>query len=126
MSKSIRFVRRGINGRIRQNFNWDAIRSHASVVHITAAEIIPLDPNIPPNLKDAGEPDQNFRYHLGDINVWVSNVSPHCNDHFIDEVGGVEFIINVDGPEGIGGAFSGIDVAITITVEDNYPVEVIE
>ena len=127
MSKSIRFVQRGVKGRIRQNFNWDAIRSHASVVHITAAQIMPLDPNIPPLLREAGEPSQNFRYNLGDANVWVSNVSPHCNDHFKDEVGGVEFILNVEGPSGIPGLnFSGIDVAITITVEDNFPVQVIE
>jgi len=127
MSKSIRFVHRGVKGSVRQNFNWDAIRSHASVVHITAAQIIPLDPNIPPLFREAGEPSQNFRYHLGDAKVWVSNVSPHFNDHFKDEVGGVEFILNVEAPGGIPGlTFSGIDVAITITVEDNFPVQVIE
>jgi len=56
-------------------------------------------------------------YNLGDANVWVSNVSPHFNDHFNGEPGGVEFIVNVDFP-------SPIDVAVTITVEDQTPVEV--
>ncbi len=117
MSQSIRFVRRGVHGRIRQNFNFPAIRSNTAVVNITASEIIPLDPNVPPFFKEAGDPGQNFRYHLGDANVWVSNISPHLQDHFDGEPGGVEFIINVDFP-------SPIDVAITITVEDGFPVEI--
>jgi hypothetical protein len=80
MSQSFRFVKRGVAGRVRQNFNTTAIRSRDSVVHITAAEIKP-------------------------------------QDHFDGEGGGVEFILNVDFP-------SPIDVAITITVEDNFPVEI--
>jgi hypothetical protein len=38
-------------------------------------------------------------------------------DQFNGESGGVEFILNVD-------SASPIDVAVTITVEDNFPVEV--
>lgn len=119
MSQSIRFVRRGVRGRVRQNFNFSGIKSSASVVHITAAEVIPLASpgEVPPRLKLPGEPDQNFRYNLGDANVWVSNISPHLQDHFDGEPAGVEFILNVDFP-------SPIDVAITITVEDNFPVEI--
>src|SRR5262249_27775890 len=111
-----RFVQRGVHGRVRQNFNTPAIRSSASVVHITAAEVIPPAPpsEVPPRFKLPGEPDQNFRYNLGDANVWISNISPHLQDHFDGEPAGVEFILNVDFP-------SPIDVAITITVEDNFP-----
>jgi hypothetical protein len=117
MSQSIRYVVRGVHGRVRSNFNWPAIRSRTSVVHITAAEIKPFDPNIPPVFKLPGEPDQNFRYWLGDANVWVSNISPHKQDHFDGEPSGVEFILHVDWP-------SPLDVAVTITVEDNFPAEV--
>ncbi len=117
MSQSFRIVRRGVRGRVRQNFNTSAIRSHASVVHITAGEIIPPDPTVQGLFGQAGEPGQNFRYNLGDANVWVSNISPHASDHFDGEPPGVEFILNVDFP-------SPIDVAITITVEDNFPLEI--
>jgi hypothetical protein len=117
LSKSIRFVKRGVRLRNRENFNTDIIRSGTSVVNITAAEIRPIDPNVNPRLKLAGEPDQNFIYNLGDANVWVSNVSPHLQDHFNGEPAGVEFILNVEFP-------SPIDVAITITVEDDFPIEV--
>jgi hypothetical protein len=117
MSQSIRFVKRGVHGRIRENFNTPLIKSSSSVVHITASEIKSPDPNVPPAFKDAGDPGQNFIYHLGDANVWVSNVSPHRQDHFDGEPGGVEFILNVDFP-------SPIDVAVTLTVEDNFPIEI--
>lgn len=117
MSQSIRTVQRGVHGRIRSNYDWGAIRSRSSVVHITAAEIKPPDPNVPPALREAGDPGQNFVYNLGDANVWVSNVSPHRQDHFDGEPGGVEFILNVDYP-------TPINVAITITVEDGFPVAI--
>jgi hypothetical protein len=107
----------GARGRVRQNFNTDAIKSHASVVHITAGEIKPIDPNVPPEFRQPGEPDQNFIYNLGDANVWISNISPHRQDHFNGEPSGVEFILNVDFP-------SPINVAVTITVEDNFPREI--
>jgi hypothetical protein len=98
MSQSIRFVRRGVHGRVRENFNFSAIKSRASAVQISAAEIKPPDPSVQGDLKEVGEPDQNFIYHLGDANVWVSNISPHKQDHFNGEPGGVEFILNVDFP----------------------------
>lgn len=115
MAQSIRFVRRGVQGRVRQNFNWPAIRSRQSVVTITAGEVQPSGSSevLGPN----GLTTQDFMYHLGDANVWVSNVSPHFNDHFGGEPGGVEFILNVDFPRPI-------DVAVTITVEDQTPVEI--
>ena len=117
MSQSFRHVIRGVRGRVRANFNTSAIKSSTSVVYITAAEIKPPDPNVPPLFKEAGDPGQNFIYHLGDANVWVSNVSPHRQDHFDGEPGGVEYILNVDFP-------SPIDVAVTITVDDAFPVSV--
>jgi|GEM_PF-883660 len=117
MAQSVRFVRRGVRGRVRQNFNFPAISSNTKVIHITAGEVKLRDPNVPPSLREAGDPGQNFIYNLGDANVWVSNISPHNQDHFVGEPGGVEFILNVDFP-------SPIDVAITITVEDGFPVEI--
>jgi hypothetical protein len=87
--------------------------SARSVVHITAAEVkfgttqVHQDP--PPRAQD-------FYYHLGDASVWVSNIGPHRNE-FIGAVGGVEYHLHVDFD-------SPIDVAITITVEDDLPLEI--
>jgi hypothetical protein len=53
-----------------------------------------------------GGAGQDFAYHLGDADIWVSNVSPHA--------GGVEFILHVDWPEPL-------NVAVTISVEDDDP-----
>ena len=115
MAQSFRHVIRGVSGRVRANFNWPAIKSGASVVHITAAEIGPPDPNVGGRFPEPGEPPQNFRYVIGDANVWVSNISPHLQDNFNGEPPGVGYILNVDWP-------SPIDVAVTITVEDDFPV----
>ncbi len=57
---------------------------------------------VPVNMQDV------FVYHLGDANVWVSNISPHA--------GGVEYILHVDWNEPL-------PVAVTITLESNPPVE---
>jgi len=113
MSKSIRFVRRGVKGRVRQNFNWPVIKSAQAVVHITAGEVKPGSPSI----VLGGHAEQDFIYHLGDADVWVSNISPHFNSQFPGEPGGVEFILHVD-------FNSPIDVGITITVEDDAPLEI--
>ncbi len=115
MSQSFRHVLHGVSGRVRANFNTPAIKSNTAVVIITAGEITRPDPGITPLFRDAGDPGQNFRYNLGAANVWVSNVSPHCNDHSQGEPGGVEYVLNVDFP-------TPIDVAVTITVEDGFPV----
>lgn len=125
MSQSFRHVIRRVHGRFRANFNTDAIKSTGSVVNITAAEIKPrdlaivpvTDPAFSPIFGVPNPPPQNFIYHLGDANVWVTNVSPHGpNNHFVNEGGGVEYILNVDFP-------NPIDVAVTITVEDAFPVQ---
>lgn len=111
MARSIRFVRRGVQGRVRQNFNWPGVITARSVVHISAAEVAFGTTQAQPT-----PPTQNFHYHLGAANVWISNIGPHKNA-FTDDPGGVEFHINVDWP-------SPLDVAVTITVEDELPVEI--
>jgi hypothetical protein len=112
MSTSVRFVRRGVQGTVRQNFNMpNIIKSAQAVVHMSAGEI-----SQGPRTQ-VGNIAQDFIYNLGSAPVWVSNVSPHFNSHFGGEVGGVEFLLHVDHNRPI-------DVAITITVEDNTPVEI--
>lgn len=111
MARSIRFVRRGIQGRVRQNFNWPGVITARSVVHVSAAEV-----KFGTTQAQQVPPIQNFHYHLGAANVWVSNIGPHRNE-FGDDPGGVEFHINVDWP-------APLDVAVTITVEDELPVEI--
>ncbi len=112
MGKSIRYVRRGVKGRSRQNFNIPGlIKSRQAVVHITAGEVIPGAPSVVVGA------EQDFMYNLGDADIWVSNISPHFNDHFNGELGGVEFILHVNWD-------SPLDVGITITVEDDTPIEI--
>jgi hypothetical protein len=112
MSTSVRFVRRGVHGVSRSNFNLpNIIKSAQAVVHITAGEIKP-GPRT-----QVGQVAQDFIYHVGDAAVWISNISPHFNSHFGGEVGGVEYLLHVDFP-------NPIDVAVTVTVEDQTPVEI--
>lgn len=112
MSKSIRFVRRRAQGRVRQNFNLPGIVNSAqAVVHVTAGEVT----QGPRTLVETVA--QDFIYNLGDADIWVSNISPHFNSHFGGEPGGVEFILHVNWD-------SPLDVGITITVEDQTPFEI--
>ena len=115
MATSYRHVLRGVHGRVRANFNLPGvIRSSQAVVHITAGEIVFTDrPSvvIGPNGQTV---TQNFRYNLGDADIWVTNISPHFNDHFEGEQGGVEYILHVNWD-------SPLDVAVTFTVEDTTP-----
>jgi hypothetical protein len=92
------------------------IKSAQAVVHITAGEIVPA--SMPSVVVGPGgtEVEQDFDYNLGDADVWVSDISPHFG-RFVGESGVVEFIVHVD----FG---SPIDVGITITVEDQTPIEV--
>jgi hypothetical protein len=71
----------------------------------------------PPSEVIGGAAEQDFMYVLGDADVWVSNVSPHFEQHFPGEEGGVEFILHVDWPDPL-------DVAFTITVEDLPPIDI--
>lgn len=115
MATSFRHVLRGVHGRVRGNFNLPGlIRSRQAVVTMTAGEISfngTTSEVIGPNGQLVS---QDFVYNLGDADVWVSNVSPHFNDHFEGEPGGVEYILHVDWD-------SPLDVAVTITVEDSTP-----
>ena len=97
MARSIRFIRRNVQGRVRQNFNWGPITQRSAVV-ITAAE-----------LGGGGRPN------LGAADVWVTNVGPH-NPEGGD--GGVEFHIHADWA-------SPIDVLVTISVLEDIEGEVI-
>jgi hypothetical protein len=110
MSQSIRWVLRGVHGRVRANFNWPIIGAR-SVVHISAGEV-----RFGTTQTNPAPPFQNFFYVLGDADVSVSNISPHRNE-FSGQPGGVRFILHVnwDAP---------LDVAVTITVEDSLPVEI--
>jgi hypothetical protein len=110
MSQSIRWVIRGIRGRVRANFNWPII-SARSVVHISAGEV-----RFGTTQANQHPPLQDFHYVLGDADVSVSNISPHRNE-FSGQPGGVSFILHVNWD-------SPLDVAVTITVEDNLPVEI--
>ena len=97
MARSIRFIRRNVQGRVRQNFNWGPITQRSAVV-ITAAE-----------LGDGGRP------HLGEANVWVTNVGPH-NPEGGD--GGVEFHIHTDW------TFP-LDILVTISVLEDIEGDVV-
>jgi hypothetical protein len=111
MASSIRYLIRGVNGRIRANFNWPGVISDRSVVHVTAGQVGFGGTEAHPT-----PPFQDFYYHLGDADIWISNISPHKND-FAGDPGGVSFILHV--------AWSTpLDVAVTITVEDSLPVEI--
>jgi hypothetical protein len=102
MARSIRIFygkELGLRGRCRMNFNWPPITA-LSVVNISAGEATDWE-----SAHLVG--GQLFNYILGDANVWVSNISPHQ--------GGVEFILNVDWP-------TPLNIAVTITVEDEAPI----
>jgi hypothetical protein len=115
MATSYRHVLRGKHGRIRGNFNLPGIiKSRQAVVNVTAGEITSA-PSSEVMSPDGKLVSQDFAYKLGDADVWVSNVSPHFNDHFEGEQGGVEYILHVNWD-------SPLDVAVTITVEDSTPI----
>ena len=100
MSRSIRLLYRSQQGRIRKNYNWDAITKRSAVI-ITAAEwAAGRDP-----VDDTGRP------LLGEANIYVTNIGPHDPE---GEAGGVEFYLHVDWG-------SPLHVQVTITVLD--PIE---
>lgn len=95
MAHSIRLLYRNMQGRCRINYNWGPITKRSAVL-VTAAEWV------------AGRDvyDETGRPHLGDADVWVSNIGPHDPE---GEAGGVEFILHVDWG-------SPLIVQVTITV----------
>lgn len=101
MARSIRLLYKNVRGRTRQNFNWEGLTESSAVV-ITAAEWkAGTDPfDSPPG-----------RPHLGEANVYVTNVGPHDPE---GGPGGVEFHLHVDWD-------SPLNVVVTIT--DLGPIE---
>ncbi|BFU92224.1 MAG: hypothetical protein NTAFB01_34110 [Nitrospira sp.] len=97
MARSIRVLYRGVQGRVRKNFNWPPINKNSAVV-ITAAEWSAATGSI------FGISDG--RPHLGEANVFVTNVGPHNPE---GDSGGVEFHLHVDWS-------SPLDVIVTISV----------
>lgn len=98
MARSIRFIRRGVQGRVRQNFNWAPIHQNSAVI-ITACEF-GFAGGI---FGTAGRP------RLAEADVFVTNIGPHDPE---GGDGGVEFHIHANWP-------TPIDVMVTITVLDD-------
>lgn len=103
MAHSTRILYRGVEGRVRRNFNWPQINLDSAVI-ITAAEFVPQFGGLGGGPKTLGRPN------LGDANVYVTNVGPHGVAGV--EAGGVEFHLHVD-------FNSPLDVVVTITVDDD-------
>jgi hypothetical protein len=113
MSRTIRYIKRGVKGRVKENFNWpDAIKSAKAIVNVTVGEIKAGTTTL-----STLPPIQDFYYILGDADVWVSNIGVHKNDFNREDPGGIGFIVHVDFDVPL-------DVAITITVEDYIPEEI--
>jgi len=97
MAKSIRLLYREMQGRVRCNYNWDWQRMcERSAVMVTAAEWHAGDD---PDDASPGRP------HLGEANVYVTNIGPHDAE---GGPGGVEFYLHVDSD-------MPLDVLVTIT-----------
>ena len=95
MARSIRVLYRGVQGRVRRNFNWPPINKNSAVV-ITAAEYA-LAGGV---FGAAGRP------LLGEASVYVTNIGPHDPE---GGAGGVEFHLHADWT-------SPLDVIVTISV----------
>jgi hypothetical protein len=103
MARSIRILYRGVQGRVRKNFNWPAINLDSPVI-ITAAEFTPHFGGLGGGPKTLGRPN------LGEASVYVTNIGPHGVGGI--EAGGVEFHLHVDFNHPL-------DVVVTITVVDD-------
>src|SRR5215213_5049310 len=99
MARSIRVLYRGVQGRVRRNFNWPPITKSSAVV-ITAAEWAPAGGIFGLTV---GRPN------LGEASVYVTNIGPHDPE---GGSGGVEFHLHVDWT-------SPLDVIVTISVLDD-------
>jgi hypothetical protein len=104
MALSTRAIFRNVQGRTRQNFNWDVISQESAVI-ITAAQWQFFGGAFGAAGRPVlGEPGQ-------ENNVYVTNIGPHGKPDPGGEAGGVEFLIHAE-------SNSPIDVMITITVLD--------
>jgi hypothetical protein len=99
MAQSIRVLYRGVQGRVRRNFNFSPINLDSPVV-ITAAEFAPHFDG------PMGGPKTQGRPNLGEASVYVTNIGPHGDE---GGGGGVEFHLHVDWD-------SPLDVIVTISV----------
>jgi hypothetical protein len=81
--RSIRIIYRNVQGRVKRTFNWEGLTESSAVV-ITAAE---WKAGVDPFDSPPGRP------HLGNANVYVTNVGPHDPE---GDFGGVEFYLHVD------------------------------
>jgi hypothetical protein len=103
MARTERVSYKGVQGRVRRNWNWNAINERSTVI-ITAAQWV--------TESAAGGviPASHGRYRLGEADVYVTNIGPHGD---ASEAGGVEFYLhaNTDEP---------IDVVAAITVLEEY------
>jgi hypothetical protein len=100
-ARSSRLIYRNVKGRVRRNFNWPGF-TESSAVLITATEWKPvLDPyDSPPG-----------RPHLGNANVYVTNIGPHDPE---GGTGGVEFHLHIDWAS---------PLHILVTITDLEPIE---
>lgn len=103
MPRTIRQYWPGKRGRVRLNFNWNAI-NHDSVVLVEASEYA----------LNLGDPAHSARF-VGSANVTVSNVAPHGPP--FDPNHGVTFVVNVDWPSPLG-------IVTDITVLDAPPEDI--
>jgi hypothetical protein len=100
MTRSIRILYRGVQGRVRRNVDWLPIHKNSAVV-VTAAEWS--------FSWDQRTSSYVGRPNLGAANVYVTNIGPHDPE---GGPGGVEFHLHVDWD-------SPLDVIVTITVFDD-------
>jgi hypothetical protein len=100
MARSVRVLYRGVQGRVRRNFNFSPINVDSAVI-ITAAEFSFVPGGLGGGPKTLGRPN------LGEASVYVTNVGPHGTAG--GEAGGVEFHLHQDFPQPL-------DVVVTITV----------
>lgn len=116
MAKSYRHLIREVHGRTSQTFTLPDGANIASqaVAHVSAGQVVAHDAE-PGDMvfgPDSGKPmTQPFRYTVGDADVWVSNVSPLSYADSPGGGGGVAYVLHVD-------SASPVDVAVTITIED--------
>lgn len=101
MSQTMRVFYRAQQGRIRKNVNWGPITAKSTVL-ITAAEWRPSGGIFSAEVG---------RYHLGEADVYVTNVGPHDDEG--GGMGGVEFHLHVNWD-------SPLDVVVAITVLEPY------
>ncbi|WP_313166652.1 hypothetical protein [Massilia oculi] len=103
MVKSIRLLYRNIQGRVRCNYNWDWQKMcERSAVMVTAVE---WSGGAGPGAVTFTRDSSPGHPHLGQANVYVTNIGPHDSEV---GPGGVEFYLHADSD-------TPLDVLVTIT-----------